>query len=119
GARRWTHLRSAFDDSSPERVAGLSERDIRALMQNPGIVRNERKIRGTVENAKTILDLAKEHGSVKGYIDGFGKREGKLLEDLQYNIKHMGRATARVFLCTVGYPITPNETETRWLTGPP
>src|SRR5881628_1155686 len=74
--KKWPHFRKAFRDFSPERVARLSEREIRALMQDPGIVRNERKIRATVENAKAILDLAKEHGSVKGYIEGFGNRQG-------------------------------------------
>jgi len=93
--KKWPHFRKAFHDFSPEKVAKLSERDVRALMQDPGIVRNERKIRATVENAKTMLDVAKEHGSVKGYIRGFGKREGKLLEDLQYKFEHMGPATAR------------------------
>src|SRR3989454_12420573 len=97
-AKKWPHFRKAFRDFSPEKVARLSERDIRALMQDPGIVRNEKKIRATVENAKTILDLAKDHGSMKGYIQNFGNREGKLLEDLQYKFKHVGPATARVFL---------------------
>ena len=74
--KKWPHFRKAFRDFSPEKVARLSERDIGALMEDSGIVRNEKKIRATVENAKTILDLAKEHGSVKGYIAGFGKRKG-------------------------------------------
>src|SRR5436189_564450 len=117
--RKWPHFRTAFRDFSPEKVARLSERDIGALMEDSGIVRNEKKIRATVENAKTILDLAKEHGSVKGYIAGFGKREGKLLEDLQYKFRHMGPATARVFLWSVGYPLTPNEEEKRWMKGHP
>ncbi len=117
--KKWPHFRKAFRDFSPEKVARLSERDIGALMEDSGIVRNEKKIRATVENAKIILDLAKEHGSVKGYIAGFGKREGKLLEDLQYKFKHMGPATARVFLWSVGFPLTPNEEEKRWMKGHP
>src|SRR3979490_2554434 len=93
--KKGSHFANALPDFSPDKVARLSEREIRALMQDPGIVRNERKIRATVENAKTILDLAKEYGSVKAYIRGFGKREGKLLEELQYKFKHIGPATAR------------------------
>jgi 3-methyladenine DNA glycosylase Tag len=116
---KWPHFQKAFRGFSPEKVAKLSERDISALMQDSGIVRNEKKIRATVENAKTILDLAKEYGSLKGYIDGFGKREGKLLEDLQYKFKHMGPATARVFLWTVGYPLTPTKEEKQWMKGHP
>src|SRR5947208_16971028 len=81
--KKWPHFRKAFRDFSPEKVARLSERDIRALMEDSGIVRNEKKIRATVENARTILDLAKEHGSMKLYVAVFGKREGTLLEGLQ------------------------------------
>ena len=117
--KKWPHFRKAFRDFSPEKVAGLSERDIQALMQDSGIVRNEKKIRATVENARTILDLAKEYGSVKTYLAGFGKREGKLLEDLQYKFKHVGPATARVFLWSVGYPLSPTAEEKRWMKGHP
>src|SRR5437016_2053508 len=37
--KKWPHFRKAFHDFSPEKVARLSERDVRALMQDPGIVR--------------------------------------------------------------------------------
>src|SRR5947207_15634797 len=66
--KKWPHFRKAFRDFSPERVARLSERDIRALMQDSGIVRNEKKIRATVENAREILALAKEQGSLMGLL---------------------------------------------------
>ena len=117
--KKWPDFQRAFRGFSPERVAKLSERDISVLMKDPGIVRNEKKIRATVENAKTVLDLAKEYGSLKGYIKGFGMREGKLLEDLQYKFKHVGPATARVFLWSVGFPLTPTEEEKRWMKGHP
>lgn len=114
---KWPNFRKAFGDFSPEKVAGLSERDVAKLMENPAIVRNERKIRATVENAKTILDLDKQYGSFKGYIESFGKREGKLLEDLQYKFEHMGPSTARMFLWMVGYPLTPTKEEKEWMKG--
>jgi 3-methyladenine DNA glycosylase Tag len=116
---KWPNFRKAFADFSPEKVARLSERDVMALMKNPGIVRNEKKIRATVENAKTILDLETHFGSVKGYLDSFGKREGKLQEDLQYKFKHMGPSTARTFLWMVGYPLTPTKEEKAWMTSHP
>ena len=117
--KKWPNFRKAFADFSPRKVANLTERDVKSLMENPGIVRNEKKIRATVENAKTILDLENEYGSVKAYLDTFGKREGKLLEDLQYKFKHMGPSTARVFLWSVGYPLTPTKEEKQWMKGHP
>jgi len=117
--KKWPNFRKAFWDFSPKKVANLTERDVKSLMKDPGIVRNERKIRATIENAKTILDLEKEHGSVKAYLDTFGKREGKLLEDLQYKFKHMGPSTARTFLWMVGHPLTPTKEEKQWMKGHP
>jgi len=117
--KKWPNFRKALADFSPKTVANLSERDVKSLLQNPGIVRNEKKIRATIENAKTILDLETKHGSVKAYLDSFGKREGKLLEDLQYKFRHMGPSTARVFLWMVDYPLTPTKEERRWMTGHP
>ncbi len=115
--KKWPNFRKAFADFSPSKVANLSERDVKSLMENPGIVRNEKKIRATVENAKTILDLEKEYGSVKAYLDTFGKREGKLLEDLQYKFKHMGPSTARTFLWAISYSLTPTKEEQQWRKG--
>jgi DNA-3-methyladenine glycosylase I len=115
--KKWPNFRKAFADFSPERVARLSERDVAGLMENRAIVRNEKKIRATVENAKTILDLDKQYGSFKKYVESFGKREGKLLEDLQYKFEHMGPSTARMFLWMVGYPLTPTKEEKEWMKG--
>src|SRR5256885_14678327 len=47
------------------------------------------------------------------------KREGKLLEDLQYKFKHVGPSTARTFLWSVGYPLSPTAEEKRWMKGHP
>src|SRR5713101_6163762 len=54
--KKWPNFRKAFAGFSPRKVANLSERDVKSLMGNAGIVRNEKKIRATIENAKTILD---------------------------------------------------------------
>src|SRR5438067_12627766 len=64
--KKWPHFRKAFRDFSPERVARLSERDLRALLQDAGIVRDEMRILATVETARTILDVSKWHDCLNG-----------------------------------------------------
>lgn len=104
--KKWPEFQRSFASFSLTQVAGLSEADIGVLMNNPGIIRNERKIRATIQNAKTILELQREYGSVRGYIDSFGKRgKDRLQKDLQAKFKQMGPSTARMFLVTVGYPL--------------
>jgi len=114
---KWPNFRKAFAGFSPAKVAKLSEKEIRALIKDPGIVRNERKIRATVLNARTILELGKEHGSIGKYIDTFGKQEVKLQEELQQRFEHLGPSTARTFLWMVGYPLTPTKEERMWMKG--
>jgi hypothetical protein len=61
--------------------------------------------------------MRKESGSVKGYIDSFGKKEDKLQEDLQGRFEHLGPSTARTFLWMVGYHLTPTKEEKTWMKG--
>ncbi|MGH8553532.1 MAG: DNA-3-methyladenine glycosylase I, partial [Methylococcales bacterium] len=58
----------AFDDFDAEKIARYDERDIAALMQNPGIVRNELKIRSAIKNALAYLKLKEECGSFSAFL---------------------------------------------------
>jgi len=113
--KKWPAFREAFLGFAPAKVAKLTNADVRALMRDARIVRNEKKIQATVENARTVLDLQKEYGSVKEYIDSFGKKEKLVLEDLQRRFKFMGPSTARMFLWMAGYPLTPTKEERVWM----
>ena len=114
---KWPNFHRAFAGFSPAKVARLSEKEIRALMKDRSIVRNEKKIRATVQNAKTMVELEKEHGSFGGWLDSFGKQEVKLQEKLQEKFRHVGPSTARMFLWSVGYPLTPTKEERVWMKG--
>lgn len=112
---KWPAFRKAFDGFSPARVAAFNEREVARLMADKEIVRNERKIRATIENAKTVLSLKSEHGSFNGYLDSFGKKEEALLEDLHGKFSHVGPSSARMFLWMADYPLTPTKEEKLWM----
>jgi DNA-3-methyladenine glycosylase I len=116
---KWPGFGKAFYGFSPRKVAGLNERDVQALIGDTSIVRNEKKIRSTVENAKTILQIEKEFGSFRQYIESFGRKEEKLLEDMQSRFSHVGPSTARTFLWMVGYKLTPTKEERAWMKAHP
>ena len=61
----------AFDGFDPIKVATYDEAKIETLMNNPGIVRNKRKIESSVRNAKVFLSIQDEFGSFDRYIWGF------------------------------------------------
>ncbi|SHI86007.1 DNA-3-methyladenine glycosylase I [Lutispora thermophila] len=69
--RRRENYRKAYDDFDPVLVANYREEKVQELMRNEGIIRNERKIRASINNAKRFLEIQKEFGSFCDYIWGF------------------------------------------------
>lgn len=60
--------RAAYADFDPQVVAAYDEAQIKRLLQHPGIIRNERKIRASVNNAQRFLELQAEFGSFSAYL---------------------------------------------------
>jgi DNA-3-methyladenine glycosylase I len=69
--RKRDAYRDAFLGFDPACVAGFSPARIERLLANPGIVRNRLKIASTVGNAKAVLRVQREFGSLDAYIWGF------------------------------------------------
>lgn len=63
--------RQVFAGFDPRRVAGFGERDVEALLADPGIVRNRLKVRAAVANARAFLAVAEEHGTFADYLWGW------------------------------------------------
>jgi DNA-3-methyladenine glycosylase I len=55
--KRRQGFRKAFHNFKIRKVAKMTEKDIEALMQNEGIIRNRAKIQATIHNARLILEL--------------------------------------------------------------
>ena len=62
--------REVFAGFDPEVVAGFDEARIASLLEDPGIVRNRLKVRGTVSNARAFVALAEEFGTFATYLWG-------------------------------------------------
>lgn len=69
--RKRDAYREAFAGFDPSRIARFSPSRIERLLANPGIVRNRLKIASTVGNAKAVLRVQREFGSLDAYIWGF------------------------------------------------
>jgi DNA-3-methyladenine glycosylase I len=106
---------NAFAGFSPAKVARFGEKEVRKLMGDASIVRNEKKIRSTIHNAGQFLEIEKEYGSFRKYLSHFGKDENQLQTDLQKRFEHIGPSTARMFLWSVAHPLTPNAEEKKWM----
>lgn len=66
-------FRKAFSDFDPILISHYSEKDVRCLLNNEGIIRNRLKINGAISNAKIFLQIEQEYGSFKDYLLSFTK----------------------------------------------
>jgi DNA-3-methyladenine glycosylase I len=69
--RKRENYRKAYDGFDPIKVAQYDENKISELLQNPGIIRNRRKIESSINNARCFLKIQKEFGSFDNYIWSF------------------------------------------------
>jgi DNA-3-methyladenine glycosylase I len=69
--RKREGYRKAFANFDFKKVAKFGERDVKRLMKDAGIVRNELKIRASIENARRFLDIREEFGTFDRYLWNF------------------------------------------------
>lgn len=66
--RKRENYRRAFDNFDVEKIARYSEVDIARLLADPGIVRNRLKVNAAVKNARSVLKIMEEFGSLDSYL---------------------------------------------------
>jgi DNA-3-methyladenine glycosylase I len=76
--RKRERYREVFDNFNVERIARYDAKKVRALLADPGIVRNRLKISATIGNAREFLKVQQEFGSFDAYIWQFVGGEPRL-----------------------------------------
>lgn len=69
--KRRNNYRAAFDNFNPVSIAQYDDAKIEQLMQNPGIIRNQAKIRSAISNARAFLQVQAEYSTFDAYIWSF------------------------------------------------
>jgi DNA-3-methyladenine glycosylase I len=67
--KKANNFRKAYDKFKISKVAKYTETDRARLLANAGIIRNQLKVNAAIVNAQKILELKKEFGSFKGWLD--------------------------------------------------
>jgi DNA-3-methyladenine glycosylase I len=62
------NYRKAFHYFDIKTVAGYTQSDIDRLLADPGIVRNSLKIKSAIRNARAVIKIQKEFGSLDSYL---------------------------------------------------
>jgi DNA-3-methyladenine glycosylase I len=99
---KWPAFERAFAGFDIDKVAKYGERDIDRLLGDAGIIRNGKKIVGTVANAGELQAIAREHGSTTKWLRSYRDDGEALQKDVRKRFHHIGETTARMFLTCVG-----------------
>ena len=98
------NFRRAYDGFKVERVAGYRESTRARLLSDVGIIRNKLKINAAIENARRILELRKEFGSFKGWLDAHHPRtKNDWVALFKQNFTFVGDEIVNEFLMSTGY----------------
>ncbi len=85
------NFRKAFDDFNPQKIAKYTEKDVKRLMNDAGIIRNKLKILAAITNSRKFLETRDEFGTFNKYIWKFTSH--KAVNNNVKNIKEIGASS--------------------------
>lgn len=98
------HFREAYHGFDLKRVASYTEDDRARLLADAGIIRNHLKVNAAIVNAQRILELKKEHGSFKGWLDAHHPRAKEdWVKLFKKSFVFTGGEIVNEFLISTGY----------------
>ena len=106
-ATKWPDFQDAFAHFDPEKVAQFTEAYVHQLMTNKAIVRNEAKIRATINNAQIFQEISAEGGSFQSYLKALlaSQELDKASKLLQKRFNRLGKTSSYIFLWSVGVEV--------------
>ncbi len=98
------NFREAFDNFSVEKIAGYDDLKVQELLGNSGIIRNRLKISAVINNAQQVIEIQKEFGSFKNWLDTRGtlSRE-QWVKLFKKHFKFVGGEIVNEFLMSTNY----------------
>lgn len=98
------NFRKAYHNFSIKKIAKYSEKDFDRLLNDAGIIRNRLKINAAIENAGIVLQLQKEFGSFKSWIDHHHpKTKEEWTKLFKKTFRFTGGEIVNEFLMSTGY----------------
>ena len=108
---KWDGFEAAFEGFDPGKLAFFGDEMLGTLVSDERIVRNGQKIRATLENAKFVNEIEREHGNFAGFVaDWPADDQVGLMDFFAKKGARLGGATAQYFLRFSGWD--------GWITSP-
>jgi DNA-3-methyladenine glycosylase I len=97
-------FRKAYHNFNIKKVASYLDADRTRLLADAGIIRNKLKINAAIENAKTIIQLQKEHGSFQQWLlNQHPKSKEEWVKTFKKTFRFTGGEIVNEFLMSIGY----------------
>lgn len=98
------NFRKAYRKFSIKKIAAFGEKDFQRLMNDAGIIRNRLKIHAAIENAQTVLQIQKQFGSFKKWIDHHHPQsKQEWVKIFKTTFRFTGGEIVNEFLMSTGY----------------
>jgi DNA-3-methyladenine glycosylase I len=109
--KKWPNFVQAFNEFNISKIASYDEKDFKRLSENTSIIRNKKKIRATIHNAKEFQRINKEFGSFGKWLNSLDKANNysEVVKQIISVFKHVGKMTTHFFLSSVGETIEHDE----------
>lgn len=95
-------FRKAFENFSVAKVANYTEKDVRRLLNDKSIIRNQLKINSAVYNAKVFIQIKKVSGSFEKWLNAIDVNDRNVHKIFKQKFKFMGPEIVKSFLMSVG-----------------
>jgi DNA-3-methyladenine glycosylase I len=91
-----------------ESVSGYGEKEVDVILADESMIRNRRKIKACIENARLFKKIIRDHGSFQEYIESFNAKDSlegflSLKNELEGNFRGLGSITVYHFLTDTGF----------------
>ena len=101
---RWDAYLTAFEHFEVAKVAAYGDMDIDRLMHADGVIHSNAKIDGTIRNARTLLELEGEFGSIRAYQTSFADYDAAR-RDAKKRFAFMGDLNTYYWRFRTGAPV--------------
>jgi len=101
---RWDRYVAEFDGFDAVKVAAYDDASVARLMQAADIVHSRAKIEGTIRNARALLAIEREFGSVHTYQIAFASYD-ELRRDTAQRFAYLGDMNTYYWLFRTGAPV--------------
>jgi DNA-3-methyladenine glycosylase I len=91
-------------------VSTYTEKEIKAILADQRMIRNQRKIKSCIKNARTFKIIVNEYGSFQAYLASFNAKDSfenllLLKEEQEFKFQYLGGTTVYHFLTDLGFNV--------------